>query len=66
MLLAPDKSKIEVHCSPKHWIYFNNPSTYSLSVVFGQSSLNTVSSTEYLSSFEVCLLLEFIPHPISL
>ena len=24
MLWAPDKSKKEVHCSPKHWIYFNN------------------------------------------
>ena len=63
MLWAPEKSNKEVHCSPKHWIYFKNPSTYSLSVVFGQSRLNTVSSTEYLSSFEVCMLLEFIPHP---
>ena len=39
MLWVPDKSNKEVHCSPKLWIYFNNPSTYSLSVVFGQSSL---------------------------
>ena len=24
MLWVPDKSKKEVHCSPKRWIYFNN------------------------------------------
>ena len=38
---------------------------YSLSLLFCQSSLNTMSSTVYLSSFEVFMLLAFIPHPIS-
>ena len=47
-------------------IEFILTATYSLSLLFGQSSLNTVSSTMYLSSFEVCMWLEFIPHPISL
>ena len=28
--------------------------------------MNTMSRTVYLSSFEVCMLLELIPHPISL
>ena len=39
---------------------------YSLSLLFCQTSLNTVSSTVHLSSFEVCLVLSFTPHPIFL
>ena len=39
---------------------------YSMSWLFWQSSLNTVPSTVYLSSFEVCALLALIPYPIFL
>ena len=65
MFWAPDKSK-KKKCTAVWITEFSLTATYSLSLRFGQSSLNKVSSTAYLSSFEVCMLLEFIPHPISL
>ena len=66
MFWAPDIS-LKKKCSAVQIIEFILTATYSLSLLFGLSSLNTVSSTMYLSSFEVCMMwLEFIPHSISL
>ena len=59
MLKAPDKSrkKCTVLQNIKTILNTMQPST----LLFCQSSLNTVSSTVYLLSFEVCMLLAFIP-----
>ena len=59
MLKAPDKSrkKCTVLQNIKTILNTMQPST----LLFCQSSSNTVSSTVYLLSFEVCMLLAFIP-----
>ena len=57
----PDKSIISVRQS-ETMKSFNNHVVF----VFRQSNLNTVSSTVYQSSFELCMLLAFIPYPIFL
>ena len=62
MIEAPDKSKKKIVLQSE----VNLTTMQSSTLLFGQRSLNTVSSSVNLSSFEVGMLLAFIPHPISL
>ena len=59
--MLPDKLK-KVFCNPKHWNFLNNHVLFVFT--FLSIKIYTVSSIVHLSSFAVCMLLAFIPHPI--
>ena len=61
--MLPDKLK-KVFCNPKHWNFLNNHLLFVFT--FLSVKIYTVSSIVHLSSFAVCMLLAFIPHPILL